>query len=98
MKIIGLSLLQAFIKQYPETKKWIENWIADVRSAKWLSSHDIKQRYSSASFLAQNVVIFNVKGKNYRLQVNVAYKNGVVVIDWIGTHADYTKRSKAAAK
>jgi mRNA interferase HigB len=38
------------------------------------------------------VVIFNVKGNRYRLEVQVAYRTGVLVVRWIGTHAQYTKR------
>ena len=46
----------------------------------------------SASFLSDNVVIFNVKGNHYRLEVQVAYKIGILAIRWVGTHAEYTKR------
>jgi mRNA-degrading endonuclease HigB of HigAB toxin-antitoxin module len=30
----------------------------------------------------------------YRLEVTVAYRTGVVVIDWIGTHRAYDERNK----
>jgi mRNA-degrading endonuclease HigB of HigAB toxin-antitoxin module len=33
-----------------------------------------------------------VKGNRYRLEVQVAYNTGVVVVKWAGTHAAYTKR------
>ncbi len=46
---------------------------------------------ASASFLAGNIVIFNVKGNRYRLEVRVAYNIGGSVL-WAGTHAEYTKR------
>jgi mRNA interferase HigB len=48
----------------------------------------------AASFLPDNLVIFNVKGNHYRLEVQIAYRTGIVVVQWIGTHADYTKRMK----
>jgi len=44
--------------------------------------------------LADNVVIFNVKGNRYRLEVLVAYKTGTVVILKISTHAEYSKGKK----
>ncbi|WP_082542827.1 type II toxin-antitoxin system HigB family toxin [Rhodanobacter sp. Root561] len=94
MKIIGLGLLHNFIKQYPDTKNWIDNWTADSRRAQWKTSHDIRKRYASASFLAKNVVIFNIRGNNYRLETVVAYNTGTVLIEWIGTHAEYTRRHK----
>lgn len=94
MKIIGLGQLHSFCQQWPDTKNWINNWLADTKAAQWASSHDIKTRYASASFLANNVVIFNVRGNNYRLETIVAYKTATVVVTWIGTHADYTRRHK----
>ena len=42
--------------------------------------------------LERNTVIFNVRGNEYRLVTVVAYLTGVVVVEWIGTHAEYTKK------
>jgi mRNA interferase HigB len=54
----------------------------------------MKNRYAAASFLAGNIVIFNIKGNDYRLEVTVAYRTGIVVVDWIGTHAEYDARNR----
>lgn len=94
MKISGLPLLHDFIRQYPKAKRWIESWISEVKSTDWLTPHAIRTRYSSCSFLADNIVIFNVCGNDFRLEVVVAYKNQLVVVRWIGTHAEYTRRLK----
>jgi mRNA interferase HigB len=80
--------------QNTDARGWIENWLADVESAAWTTPQDIRRRYASASFLPEGVVIFNVKGNAYRLEVTVAYRTGVVVIDWIGTHRQYDERNK----
>lgn len=53
---------------------------------------DVKDKYSTASFLAENLVIFNVRGNEYRLVTMIAYKTGIVVIKWIGKHSEYTKK------
>ncbi|MEO8442459.1 MAG: type II toxin-antitoxin system HigB family toxin [Betaproteobacteria bacterium] len=42
--------------------------------------------------MADSIVIFNVKGNRYRLEVRIAYNTGIVVVRWAGTHAEYTKR------
>lgn len=94
MKLSGYSLLHDHIRRYPKTKSWIDNWIADTRAATWATPHDIRARYATCSFLADNIVIFNVCGNNYRLEVVVAYRTQLVVVRWIGTHADYTRRQK----
>jgi mRNA interferase HigB len=92
MRIIGLNKLYDFSSKHTGCRKWISNWIFDVQKNLWQTSHDIRNRYNTASFLADNVVIFNVKGNEYRLEVQVAYKVRTVAVIWIGTHAEYTQR------
>ncbi|WOG27946.1 type II toxin-antitoxin system HigB family toxin [Endozoicomonas sp. 8E] len=48
-----------------------------------------KKRYRSAGFISDNRLIFNIKGNDYRLIVKVAYRKGIVLIEWVGTHANY---------
>lgn len=93
MRIVGRDKLDDFGGAHADARPWIENWIADTEVARWRTPQDIKSRYASASFLAGNVVIFNVKGNRYRLEVQVAYNTGVVVVRWMGGHAEYTKRT-----
>lgn len=85
--------MQEFCEKHSDCKSWIENWIADVRAAKWRSLNDLKKRYPSASILAKNIVIFNVKGNSYRLSVQVAVSMQIVAIKWIGTHAEYSRKN-----
>ena len=69
---------------------------ADVNetiNASWRSPKDIKLRYPHASFLAGDRVIFNIKGRSYRLVVIVRYVNKAVLIEWVGTHAEYNKKN-----
>jgi mRNA interferase HigB len=80
------------LTRYARSRPWIEHWIAETEAARWRTPQGIKNLYASVSFLATNVVIFNVKGNRYRLEVLVAYNTATVVIRWIGTHAEYTKR------
>lgn len=93
MRLVGREKLDEFSGAHTDARSWIANWIADTEAAAWKTPQDIKSGYASASFLAGNVVIFNVKGNNYRLEVQVAYKTGIVVVRWVGTHAEYTKRN-----
>jgi len=45
----------------------------------------------SASFLAGNRVVFNIKGNKYRVVVAVKYDFFAVYVRFIGTHAEYDK-------
>jgi len=37
-------------------------------------------------------VIFNIKGNSFRLVIKAKYQNGVVLVEWVGTHAEYDKK------
>lgn len=93
MRLVGRNILNEFMNAHADARVWIGNWIADTEAAQWQTPQDIKDSYASASLLADRMVIFNVKGNRYRLQVQVAYNTGVVIVKWAGTHADYTKRT-----
>ncbi len=92
MRLIGKKLLHDFCKRHPDCKSWVANWVADAKAAKWASLNELKARYPSASILPDNTVIFNVRGNNYRLAVQVALKMQMLAVKWIGTHAEYSRK------
>jgi len=93
VRVIGRDKLQAFGQKHTNAKKTLDAWFHEVDKALWQTPQDIKRRYGSADFLADNRVIFNIKGNHYRLVVKVRYQNGIVAIEWVGTHAEYDKKS-----
>lgn len=96
MKVIGKPIIKDFSRKHADASGALRAWVEEVESEEvsWKSSHDIKARYSSASFLAGNVVIFNIKGNSYRLEVRVRYVDCVVRILAVNTHAEYDKKNK----
>lgn len=92
MKLVGLIKLEEFKQKYADSRGPLDSWRKEVEQSNWDGPHDIKSRYSSASFLADNIIIFNIKGNKYRLVIKVKYKNGIAMIEWIGTHAQYSKK------
>jgi len=81
--------LDAFTQAHADVKGQVEAWLAEVRDSSWATPHELKARYPRASMLSGNRVVFNLKGNRYRLLVRVNYKNGIVVVERIGTHAEY---------
>ncbi|MES2236501.1 MAG: type II toxin-antitoxin system HigB family toxin [Pseudomonadota bacterium] len=71
----------------------LDAWQSEVEATKWSGPQDIKDRYPGASFMAENRVIFNTKGNTYRLVVKARYQNGIALIEWVGTHAEYDKQN-----
>jgi mRNA interferase HigB len=52
--------------------------------------------YRNASFLANNRVVFNIKGNRCRGVVAVQYKYSIVYIRFVGAHQEYDKIDAAA--
>ena len=92
MRILGLPILEAFKKDHATSRGQLDAWQVDVERENWTTPHDIKRRYRSADFLPDNRVIFDIKGNAYRLVVKIRYQNGLVLVEWVGTHAEYSKK------
>ena len=69
-----------------------------MKHAVWKDAHDIKAKYRSASTVGSKLVVFNIKGNDYRLIVSVAYRFGAVYVKFIGTHAEYDKVDAATVE
>lgn len=91
MKVLGQRKLEKFMRRHARAKISLSAWLQDAKDAEWKTTQDIRNRYNSADFLSDNRVVFNIGGNNFRLVVIVRYQNGIVVIDRIGTHAEYDK-------
>ncbi len=93
MKVLARNKLTDFMRKHASSRKALEAWFAEAERSDWQTPQDIKDRFSSADFLADNRVIFNIKGNHFRLVVKVRYRNGIVMVEWVGTHAEYSKKT-----
>lgn len=91
MRIIAKRTLVQFYETHSDAKTPLLAWHDFVVKATWQTPQDIKNDFSTASFVGNNRVVFNIGGNNYRLIVEIAYQIGVIWIKFIGTHADYDK-------
>jgi len=91
MNVISKRTIVNFYMQNPQAKTALEVWHSSARKAEWKTPDDIKKIYSSASFLKDNRVVFNIKGNDYRLIVHIDYKRKIVRVKFIGTHSQYDK-------
>ncbi len=92
MKVVGRDKLVCFWERRTNSQGALEAWFDEVSRSTWSTPQDIRNRHRGADFLANNRVIFNIKGNHYRLVVKVRYQQGLVVIEWVGTHAEYNKQ------
>ena len=97
MRVITKRRLQDFWERpgCGDAEQPLKAWFAEATPAKWKSPSDIKAKYGSASFVADRRVIFNICGNKYRLVVHVNYEIGVVLVKFVGTHAEYDQINAA---
>ena len=91
MNVIGKKRLEEFKKEHSNVRAQINSWLCEAEETNWTCPNDVKKRYASASILANNIVVFNLKGNTYRLAVKINYDKQTVLIKKIGTHAEYSK-------
>ena len=92
MQLLGLIKLDNFKRKHADARGPLDAGRSEAERAQWAGPQDIKTRYPSASILADNLVIFNIKGNTYRLVIKAKYQNGLILVEWVGTHAEYDKQ------
>jgi mRNA interferase HigB len=89
MRIISKKMLKEFWEIHPDTEQPLRAWHSKASKADWKSTSDVKNDYRNASFIANNRVIFNIKGNQYRLVVVINYQYRIIYIRFVGTHIEY---------
>lgn len=91
MRVITKGALQAYWSRpgREDAEDALRAWYAEARKAAWKTPADIKAKYRSASFVADNRVVFNIAGNKHRLVVHVNYELGVMLVKFVGFHAEY---------
>jgi len=104
MRIIARKTLIAYVERLrgntdqAAVKTALDAWFAEAKKASWANSAAVKQSYATASILTASRVVFNIKGNDHRLIVEINYAKGIVWIIWIGTHKEYDNIDAAGVK
>jgi len=93
MRIIKVKTIYDYCRQpeYKNAEKQLQAWISEVKFTDWDSASELKLKYRNASIINNKRVVFNIKGNEYRLIVDIEYKLKIVFIVWFGTHTEYDK-------
>ncbi len=91
MRIIAKSTLRSFWFIHKDCEEALKTWHKEATESLWKTPQDVKKAYPSASIIADNRVVFNIKGNHYWLIVKINYDFSIVWIRFIGTHAAYDK-------
>jgi mRNA interferase HigB len=91
MRIISKGTLRDYWQGHAETEQPLKSWHQIANKANWGTPQDVKSSFVSASIIADNRVVFDIHGNDYRLIVKFNYAYKVGYVRFIGTHKEYDK-------
>ena len=94
VRLIKMQTIVDYILSNAQSKAGFDIWMKRVKFSDWSNINDIKASFSSADQIGgTNRVIFDIGGNKYRMicSYRSGCKNFHLYINWIGTHAEYTK-------
>ena len=91
MRVIAISTLRRFWQRHPMAETPLRAWYAEARRARWERPADVKANRRNVSVLANNRIVFNIKGNDYRLVVAMRYDRQIMFIRFIATHVEYDR-------
>jgi mRNA interferase HigB len=89
LRVIAKKILREFWRRHSDCEQQLKSWYRECEKGSWKNNHEIKKNYPAASILADNRVVFNIKGNTYRLVVKINFTYQMMWIRFIGTHKEY---------
>jgi mRNA interferase HigB len=91
MNVIVKRAILYYTDRYPMAKIPLLAWYNEFLKQEFHHFNELKAVYGNASIMANNRVIFNIKGNDFRLVVSVNFKQLASYVIWFGTHKEYNK-------
>ncbi len=78
-------------EKYKSASESLAAWLYMVQAAGWSSPAELKSQFRNASIIGSKRVVFNIRGNDFRLVLDIEYKLKIVFIIWFGHHQEYEK-------
>ena len=87
--IIARKTLLDYCKRYPLAALALQEWYYELIQSDFKNFNELKSVYGNASLIADDRVVFNIMGNQYRLVVRIVFQFKAIQIKWFGTHTEY---------
>lgn len=94
MHVITRKRLVEFAARFADAEEPLDVWYRMMKSQVFRTPAELKAVFGTASFLHNNITVFNIAGNKYRLVATMRYDMGKVFIRRVLTHAEYTALSR----
>lgn len=91
MRIIAKSRLKTYweLPGNSHVQPYLNEWYHFCAKQIWRTPQQVKDTLKNASIVANNRVVFNVKGNDYRIICAMDYPRLAMFIKFVGTHKEY---------
>ena len=90
MRIITKARIKQACENYPEAKEALGSWYKVVSNNVFNNFAELRQPFRSVDKVGR-VVVFNIKGNQYRLIAAIHYNTNLIYVLEVMTHAEYDK-------
>lgn len=94
MHVITERRLKDFAADHPDAREPLRVWVKIMERKRYAMPAEVEEDFPSASFLGNNLTVFNIGGNKYRLSVTMRYDLGRVFIRHVMTHEEYDRRTQ----
>jgi mRNA interferase HigB len=94
MHIITRTRLTAFGRKHADAAKPLRDWARVIRRKRYAKSAEVKADFPSVDFIGPHKAVFNIRGNEYRLVVDMRFDLGRVYIRHVVTHSEYDRLIK----
>ena len=91
MHVLSVATLRSFWAEHPRAETALAAWYKIVSKAAWTSPAEVLATFPTADVVADNRIIFNIRGNEYRLVVHFKYRAQIAMVCFVGTHRQYDK-------
>jgi mRNA interferase HigB len=97
MIVVGTDLVERYFARHAGSRGikaarvQYDAWLAIAEAADWKMPADVKRSHPKASILKAGRVVFNIKANDFRLVALVQYRDGILMIRFFGSHAEYDR-------
>ncbi len=95
MRVIKVPRVREYGHKHAQARQSLERWLELTKLAEWTSLADVRCTFRHADQVTvksgRTVVVFNIKGNDFRLVTAIHHNRGKVFVLRFLTHAEYTK-------
>jgi mRNA interferase HigB len=90
MHVVSRKALRAFSTTHADAGVALDTWYRVPKAATWTNLAEVRRVYP-ATDLVNELTVFDIKGTSYRLVVRMNYRNGMIFVRGVYTHAEYDR-------